>query len=72
MGDTEREAVAAQLQEMRERLLLDADAAGMPEPTVLTAIEDVAAGYAQARVTSFVAVLVEREVRARLGLPRRS
>lgn len=72
MGDTEREAVAAQLQEMRERLLLDADAAGMPEPTVLTAIDDVADGYAQARVTSFVAVLVEREVRARLGLPRRS
>ena len=33
-----------------------------------TAVDEIAAGYADASVTSFIAVLVEREVRTRLKL----
>ena len=68
MTDPGQDAVAAQLAEMRERLLRDATAAGTPEPTLTTAIEEIAAEYADAPVKSFIAVLVEREVRARLKL----
>lgn len=60
--------MAAQLAEMRERLLRDAAAAGTPQPTVARAIDEIADGFADARVTSFIAVLVEREVRTRLNL----
>ena len=66
--DPEPEALDAQLAEMRERLLGDAAASGTTEQAVLAAIDEIVAGYADARVKSFVAVLVEREVRTRLGL----
>ena len=66
--DPEQEALDAQLGEMRARLLGDAVANGTTEQAVLAAIDDVVAGYADARVKSFVAVLVEREVRTRLGI----
>ena len=69
MTDAGQDALAAQLAEMRERLLRDAALAGTAEPTVTAAIDEIAAEYADARVTSFIAVLVEREVRTRLNLP---
>jgi hypothetical protein len=53
---------------MRERLLRDAASAGTAEATVTGAIDEVAAEYADAPVTSFIGVLVERKVRARLQL----
>jgi len=53
---------------MRERLLGDAATAGVAEPTLSAAIEEITAEYADARVTSFIAVLVEREVRTKLNL----
>jgi len=68
MTDAEQEALDAQLAEMRERLLGDAAANGTTEQAVLAAVDEVVAGYGDARVKSFVAVLVEREVRTRLGL----
>lgn len=40
----------------------------MSEPTLTAAIDEIAAGYSDARVKSFIAVLVEREVRTRLSL----
>jgi hypothetical protein len=66
--DREHDGAAAQLAEVRERLLRDARVAGTPESEVSSAVDEAAAAFANARVTSFVAVLVEREVRARLGL----
>ncbi len=69
VSDPGRDALAAQLAEMRKRLLGDAAPAGVAEPTLTAAIEEITAEYADARVTSFIAVLVEREVRTRLNLP---
>ena len=60
--------MAAQLAEMREHLLRDAAVAGTPADAVNAAVDEVAAGYADAQVASFIGVLVEREVRARLQL----
>ena len=60
--------MAAQLAEMREHLLRDAAVAGTPADSVNAAVDEVAAGYADAQVASFIGVLVEREVRARLQL----
>jgi hypothetical protein len=68
VDDAEQEAVAAQLAEMREHLLRDAAVAGTPADAVNAAVDEVAAGYADAQVASFIGVLVEREVRARLQL----
>jgi hypothetical protein len=68
VGDFEQDAVAGQLAEMRERLLQDAVLAGTAEEVVTAAIDEVAADYANAPVTSFIGVLVEREVRTRLDL----
>jgi hypothetical protein len=36
---------------------------------VTDAVDDIAAGYTDARVRSFIAVLMEREVRTRLDPP---
>ena len=60
--------MAAQLAEMRENLLRDAAVAGTPADAVNAAVDEVAAGYADAQVASFIGVLVEREVRTRLQL----
>jgi hypothetical protein len=68
VNDLGQDAVAMQLAEMRERLLRDAAAAGTAAQIVAAAIDEIVAEYADARVTSFIAVLVEREVRARLDL----
>jgi hypothetical protein len=68
VSDAQQDAVVSQLAEMRERLLRDAAVAGTAERAVTTAIDEIADEYANARVTTFVAVLVEREVRARLNL----
>jgi hypothetical protein len=68
VDDAERQAVAAQLAEMREHLLRDAAVAGTPADAVNAAVDEVAAGYADAQVSSFIGVLVEREVRTRLQL----
>jgi hypothetical protein len=68
VDDAEQEAVAAQLAEMREHLLRDAAVAGTPADAVNAAVDEVAAGYADAQVGSFIGVLVEREVRTRLQL----
>ena len=67
-SDTDQDAVAAQLAEMRERLLRDAAASGTSAATVSAAVDEIAASYADARARSFIAVLVEREVRTRLQL----
>jgi len=68
VSDPGQDALAAQLAEMRKRLLGDAAPAGVAEPTLTAAIEEITAEYADARVTSFIAVLVEREVRTKLNL----
>lgn len=60
--------MAAQLAEMREHLLRDAAIAGTSADAVNAAVDEVAAGYADAQVPSFIGVLVEREVRTRLRL----
>ena len=46
----------------------DAAIAGYPADTVNAAVGEVAAGYVDAQVSSFIGVLVEREVRTRLQL----
>jgi len=58
VDDAEQEAVAAQLAEMREHLLRDAAVAGTPADAVNAAVDEVAAGYADAQVASFIGVLV--------------
>ena len=50
--------MAAQLAEMREHLLRDAAVAGTPADAVNAAVDEVAAGSTDARVSSFIGVLV--------------
>jgi hypothetical protein len=46
----------------------DAAIAGYPADAVNAAVGEVAAGYVDAQVSSFIGLLVEREVRTRLQL----
>jgi hypothetical protein len=60
-----------QLDALRTRLVRDAERAGIAEATVQKAIDEAANGYRAASVRSFLAVLIERDVRGGLGLPAR-
>lgn len=62
------EAIQAQLDETREVVRRAAALAGISAAAVDEAVDEVAAGYANARVHAFVGILVERAVRERLGL----
>jgi hypothetical protein len=57
-----------QLADVRSRLLRDADPAGIDGDTVQQAIDETVHGYESASVRSFLAVLIERDVRVRLTL----
>lgn len=65
-------AVAAQLADVHDALLRDAEAVGLDPATLDGALERAAATYAHRRVRKFTGVLVEREVREELGLRRAS
>ena len=62
------EAVAAQIQEVRDVLRTDAAAAGIDIERVDTAVDTALAAYDDARVHGFLGVLVERDVRSALRL----
>lgn len=55
-----------QLADVRARLLRDAGPAGIDGDTVQRAIDETVRGYESASVRSFLAVLIERDVRGRL------
>jgi hypothetical protein len=57
-----------QLAGVRARLLRDAAPAGLEEARVQETIDETVRTYESAAVRSFLAVLIEREVRARLDL----
>jgi hypothetical protein len=63
-------AADVQLREVRDRLVRDAGIAGVEEHLVHSAVDQVAAGLAQAPVRSFVGILVERAVCEQIGLRR--
>ena len=58
----------AQLAEVRARLRRDAAPAGIDDATVEQAIEETVGSYGSASVRSFLAVLIERDIRNRLSL----
>jgi hypothetical protein len=60
--------VAAQVREVRDVLRTDAAAAGIDIARVDAAVDTALAGYSEARVHGFIAVLVERDVRSALRL----
>jgi hypothetical protein len=62
------EAVAAQIQEVRDVLRTDAAAAGIDIERVDTVVDTAFAAYADARVHGFLGVLVDRDVRSALRL----
>jgi hypothetical protein len=64
--------VDAQLRDVRDSLLRDGLAAGVDPAAINSAIDRAAAFYAHRPVRAFVGVLVERSVRERLTLRRRS
>ena len=68
--DGAADALAVQLEDLQERLLRDADTAGVPHADVLDAIERSIAACRDATVTSFVPVLIEHEIRAALSRQR--
>jgi hypothetical protein len=61
-----------QLADVQARLLRDAAPAGLDSDTVQRAIDDTVSGYESASVRSFLAVLIERDVRNRLTLAKSS
>ena len=66
------EATTAQIDEARIRLHADAAAAGAHDTEVDEALVQAVERYRDARVHAFLGVLVERDVRERLGLRRRA
>jgi hypothetical protein len=64
-GDAE---LRTQLTDLRARLLRDAAPAGIDPASVERTIDETARTYESAVVRSFLAVLIERDVRARLNL----
>lgn len=62
------EAVAAQIRDVRDVLRSDAAVAGIDIERVDVAVDTALAAYGDARVHGFIGVLVERDVRAALGL----
>ena len=62
------DAAEGQVQEVRQRLVREAGAAGVDEQLVHAAVDEAAAAYARAPVQAFVGILVERAVREQLGL----
>lgn len=64
------EAVDAQIREARDVLRADAAAAGVEPALVDDAVAAAADTYLDARVHSFIGILVERDVRSALGLRR--
>ena len=62
------EAIEAQIQETREVLRADAEAAGVDPQLVDNAVDAAAASFVNARVHAFIGILVEREVRSTLRL----
>lgn len=64
-------AAGAPLQQMRDQLVRDAEAAGVDGQLVQVAIDEAVVALAQAPVRSFVGILVERGVRRQFGLRRR-
>ena len=64
------EAVDTQIREAREVLRADAAAAGVEPDLVDDAVSAAAHAYLDARVHSFIGILVERDVRSALGLRR--
>lgn len=65
-----REAVAAQIRDVRDVLRTDGAAAGIDIECVDAAVDTALAAYAGARVHGFIGVLVERDVRSALRLGR--
>jgi hypothetical protein len=65
------EAINAQVEEVRELLRADAVAAGSDPAPVDAALDAAVGRYADAHVHPFIGLLVEREVREQLHLPRR-
>jgi hypothetical protein len=66
------EAAAAQLREVRGRLVREGVAAGLDEQVVDKAVDDAEDAYVDAAVRSFVGILVERAVREKLDLAARA
>jgi hypothetical protein len=64
------EVVIAQIREAREVLHADAAAAGVEAALVDDAVSAAAGTYTGARVHAFIGILVERDVRSKLGLRR--
>jgi hypothetical protein len=64
-GDAE---LRTQLTDLRARLMRDAAPAGIDPASVERTIDETARTYESAVVRSFLAVLIERDVRARLNL----
>lgn len=62
------DAVRAQIEEVRAALRRDAASVGIAAAAVDAEMDTCTAHYADARVHAFIGVLVEREVRRRLGL----
>jgi hypothetical protein len=62
------EEFQTQLADVRARLLRDAGPAGIDGDAVQRAIDETVNGYETASVRSFLAVLIERDVRNRLSL----
>jgi hypothetical protein len=65
-----REAVATQIQDVRDVLRTDGAAAGIDIARVDAAVDTALAAYQGARVHGFIGVFVERDVRAALRLGR--
>jgi hypothetical protein len=64
------DGVDTQIREAREVLRADAEAAGVEPALVDAAVKAAADAYGDARVRTFIGILVEREVRSTLGLRR--
>ena len=61
-----------QLEQVRERLVRDAERANLPVAPVKDLIDETIAGFETASVRAFLPILVERTVRAAMALPRRT
>jgi hypothetical protein len=66
----DRDAWAAQVRVVRERLVREGVAAGHDEQTVAELVDGAAASYRNARVLGYIGILVERAVREQLSMPR--
>jgi hypothetical protein len=66
-----RDSWEAQVRAVRERLVREGVAAGHDELAVGELVDRAAAPYRDARIRSFIGILVERAVREQLSLPVR-